>query len=156
MYFHCYSGFCFPFQHYVLSYLKGEVFVSFQEVDVPNANNKKSIIVYVPVPQLRQFQKIQPRLVRELEKKFSGKHVVFIARVRRVFSFSGLLHNSYRWAETEVYGGSSHCKIWERPVSATLSTSILNNINFSDVYYQNLSAVRIGNHKSRSAHVHVR
>merc|ERR1712039_754750 len=28
------------------------------------------------------FQKIQPRLVRELEKKFSGKHVVFIAQRR--------------------------------------------------------------------------
>ncbi|EFO15397.1 30S ribosomal protein S7e [Loa loa] len=56
--------------------------VGAKEVDVPNASNKKSIIVYVPVPQLRQFQKIQPRLVRELEKKFSGKHVVFIARRR--------------------------------------------------------------------------
>ncbi|KAL0281176.1 UNVERIFIED_CONTAM: hypothetical protein PYX00_002239 [Menopon gallinae] len=41
-------------------------------------NNKKSIIIYVPMPQLKQFQKIQVRLVRELEKKFSGKHVVFI------------------------------------------------------------------------------
>merc|ERR1712083_64173 len=28
------------------------------------------------------FQKIQTRLVRELEKKFSGKHVVFIAQRR--------------------------------------------------------------------------
>ncbi|KAJ1527233.1 hypothetical protein ONE63_008759 [Megalurothrips usitatus] len=40
-------------------------------------NGKKSIIIYVPMPQLRLFQKIQTRLVRELEKKFSGKHVVF-------------------------------------------------------------------------------
>jgi len=32
----------------------------------------------VPMPQRSQFQKIQARLVRELEKKFSGKHVVFI------------------------------------------------------------------------------
>ncbi|XP_027841049.1 40S ribosomal protein S7-like [Aphis gossypii] len=39
---------------------------------------KKSIIIYVPMPQRAQFQKIQARLVRELEKKFSGKHVVFI------------------------------------------------------------------------------
>jgi small subunit ribosomal protein S7e len=30
------------------------------------------------MPQKAQFQKIQVRLVRELEKKFSGKHVVFI------------------------------------------------------------------------------
>nr|CAJ17172.1 ribosomal protein S7e [Sphaerius sp. APV-2005] len=41
-------------------------------------NNKKSIIIYVPQPKLKQFHKIQIRLVRELEKKFSGKHVVFI------------------------------------------------------------------------------
>ncbi|ERL87591.1 hypothetical protein D910_04982 [Dendroctonus ponderosae] len=41
-------------------------------------NQKKSIIIYVPIPKLKQFQKIQIRLVRELEKKFSGKHVVFV------------------------------------------------------------------------------
>ena len=41
-------------------------------------NNKKSVIIYVPMPKLKQFQKIQTRLVRELEKKFSGKHVVFV------------------------------------------------------------------------------
>uniref|UniRef100_A0A1I8A5E3 40S ribosomal protein S7 n=1 Tax=Steinernema glaseri TaxID=37863 RepID=A0A1I8A5E3_9BILA len=44
--------------------------------------DKKCIIVYVPVPQLREFQKIQPRLVRELEKKFSGRYVVFVAKRR--------------------------------------------------------------------------
>ncbi|WP_411026919.1 hypothetical protein, partial [Salmonella sp. s55044] len=43
---------------------------------------KKAIIIQVPVPQLKGFQKIQVRLVRELEKKFSGKHVVFIAQRR--------------------------------------------------------------------------
>ncbi len=42
---------------------------------------KKAIIIFVPVPQLKAYQKIQTRLVRELEKKFSGKHVVFIAQV---------------------------------------------------------------------------
>ncbi|PSN29921.1 40S ribosomal protein S7 [Blattella germanica] len=41
-------------------------------------NGKKSIIIYVPFPQLKEFQKIQSRLVRELEKKFCGRHVVFI------------------------------------------------------------------------------
>ena len=45
-------------------------------------NGKKAIIIFVPVPQLRQFQKIQVRLVRELEKKFSGKHVIFVAQRR--------------------------------------------------------------------------
>ncbi|PNF14598.1 40S ribosomal protein S7 [Cryptotermes secundus] len=41
-------------------------------------NGKKSIIINVPIPQLKSFQKIQTRLVRELEKKFCGRHVVFI------------------------------------------------------------------------------
>lgn len=42
----------------------------------------QAIIIFVPVPQLKAYQKIQLRLVRELEKKFSGKHVVFIAQRR--------------------------------------------------------------------------
>jgi small subunit ribosomal protein S7e len=31
------------------------------------------------VPKQKAFQKVQTRLVRELEKKFSGRHVVFCA-----------------------------------------------------------------------------
>merc|ERR1711911_473080 len=38
-----------------------------KEVDV---GGKKAVIVFVPVPQLRSFQKIQTRLVRELEEVF--------------------------------------------------------------------------------------
>merc|ERR1712184_218132 len=51
-----------------------------KEVDC--AGGKKAVVIFVPVPQLKAFQKIQTRLVRELEKKFSGKHVVFIAQRR--------------------------------------------------------------------------
>eukprot|EP00794_Sanderia_malayensis_P004656 gene4656-5264_t len=43
-------------------------------------NGRKVVIIFVPVPQLKSFQKIQVRLVRELEKKFSGKHVVVVAQ----------------------------------------------------------------------------
>merc|ERR1712108_46525 len=57
-----------------------------KEVDVGSGqgggSGKKAIVIFVPVPQLKAFQKIQTRLVRELEKKFSGKHVVFIAQRR--------------------------------------------------------------------------
>merc|ERR1712071_575614 len=49
-----------------------------KEVDC--SGGKKAIVVFMPVPQLKAFQKIQTRLVRELEKKFSGKHVVFVAQ----------------------------------------------------------------------------
>ncbi|CAE1270109.1 RP-S7e [Acanthosepion pharaonis] len=50
-----------------------------KEIDI---HGKRAIIIFVPVPQLRAYQKIQIRLVRELEKKFSGRHVVFIAQRR--------------------------------------------------------------------------
>lgn len=46
-----------------------------REVEVKNS---KVIVIYVPIPLQKSFQKIQTRLVRELEKKFSGKHVVFV------------------------------------------------------------------------------
>merc|ERR1719220_1846514 len=51
-----------------------------KEVEV--GQGKKAIVIFMPVPQIKSFQKIQTRLVRELEKKFSGKHVVFIAQRR--------------------------------------------------------------------------
>ena len=41
---------------------------------------KKAIIIFVPYRLLRAYHKIQPRLVPELEKKFSGRHVVIIAQ----------------------------------------------------------------------------
>jgi len=50
-----------------------------KEVDV---GGKKAIIIFVPVHLIKGFQKVQSRLVRELEKKFSGKHVVFIGQRR--------------------------------------------------------------------------
>ncbi|BFY99875.1 hypothetical protein BsWGS_02915 [Bradybaena similaris] len=54
-------------------------FTGAKEIDV---QGKKTIIIFVPVPQLKAYQKIQTRLVRELEKKFNGKPVVFIAQRR--------------------------------------------------------------------------
>jgi len=51
-----------------------------KEVDVPN--NRKAVVIFVPFRLLKNFQKIQGRLVRELEKKFANKHVVIIAQRR--------------------------------------------------------------------------
>ncbi|TFK29260.1 40S ribosomal protein S7 [Coprinopsis marcescibilis] len=51
-----------------------------REVDV--RGGKKAIVIFVPVPQLKAFHKIQQRLTRELEKKFSDRHVVFVAQRR--------------------------------------------------------------------------
>eukprot|EP00879_Flechtneria_rotunda_P030511 GHRR01033149.1.p2 GENE.GHRR01033149.1~~GHRR01033149.1.p2 ORF type:complete len:115 (-),score=39.33 GHRR01033149.1:1148-1492(-) len=52
-----------------------------KEVDVAGAS-RKAIIVHVPYRLLKNFHKIQQRLVRELEKKFSGKDVVVVANRR--------------------------------------------------------------------------
>eukprot|EP00878_Enallax_costatus_P038504 GHUV01043779.1.p1 GENE.GHUV01043779.1~~GHUV01043779.1.p1 ORF type:complete len:152 (-),score=51.10 GHUV01043779.1:163-618(-) len=51
-----------------------------KEIDV--AGSRKAIIVHVPYRLLKNFHKIQQRLVRELEKKFSGKDVVLVANRR--------------------------------------------------------------------------
>jgi small subunit ribosomal protein S7e len=51
-----------------------------REIDI--AGGKKAVILFVPVPQLAKFQKVQSKLVKELEKKFNGKHFVVIAQVK--------------------------------------------------------------------------
>merc|ERR1712021_197079 len=49
-----------------------------KEVDC--GGGRKAIVVYVPFKLLKAFHKIQQRLVRELEKKFSGRHVLIVAQ----------------------------------------------------------------------------
>ena len=44
--------------------------------------SRKAVIIYVPYRLLGAYHKIQHRLVRELEKKFSGKDVVNTSWVR--------------------------------------------------------------------------
>merc|ERR1712007_323817 len=41
--------------------------------------NQKAVIVHFPFRVWKTVQKVQGRLIRELEKKFSKKHLVFIA-----------------------------------------------------------------------------
>ena len=51
--------------------------MSAKEVDI--SGGRKAVIIHVPFRLRKGFMKIQERLVRELEKKFSGKHVVIVA-----------------------------------------------------------------------------
>jgi len=55
-------------------------FVSAREIEV--GHGKKAIIIFVPVPLLPGFHKVQQRLTRELEKKFSDRHVLILASRR--------------------------------------------------------------------------
>ncbi|KAK4756925.1 hypothetical protein SAY87_007052 [Trapa incisa] len=50
------------------------------EVDVPG--NRKAVVIHVPYRLRKAYRKIHVRLVRELEKKFSGKDVILIATRR--------------------------------------------------------------------------
>ncbi|CAB3408130.1 unnamed protein product [Caenorhabditis bovis] len=59
--------------------LKELYIVGVKEIEV---GNKTAIIVYVPVPQLKAFHKVQTRLVRELEKKIGGKDILILAKRR--------------------------------------------------------------------------
>ncbi|GJN29789.1 hypothetical protein PR202_gb18112 [Eleusine coracana subsp. coracana] len=53
-------------------------------VQVDVAGNRKAVVIHVPYRLRKAFKKIHTRLVRELEKKFSGKDVVIIATRRIV------------------------------------------------------------------------
>ena len=67
--------------------LKDLYITAAKEVDC--GAGRKAIILYVPYKLLKSFNKIQQRLVRELEKKFSGRHVLIIAQ-------RTILGNSYK------------------------------------------------------------
>merc|ERR1719293_562811 len=41
--------------------------------------NNKAVVIYFPFRVWKTVKKIQGRLIRELEKKFSKKHVIFVA-----------------------------------------------------------------------------
>merc|ERR1712146_102401 len=47
-----------------------------------DVTGRKAVVIFVPFKLLKVVHKIQSRLVRELEKKFSGKHVVLIGQRR--------------------------------------------------------------------------
>jgi len=44
------------------------------------STGKAALIIFVPYRFHKRFQKLQSRLIRELEKKFSGKHVIILAQ----------------------------------------------------------------------------
>ncbi|XP_047966122.1 40S ribosomal protein S7-like [Salvia hispanica] len=66
----------------IKSDLKDLYINSASQVDV--SGGKKAIVIHVPYRLRKAFRKIHSRLVRELEKKFSGKEVVVIATRRIV------------------------------------------------------------------------
>ncbi|KAI3432979.1 40S ribosomal protein S7 [Psidium guajava] len=68
--------------HELKSELKDLFINSAVEMDI--AGNRKAVVIFVPYRLRKAFRKIHLRLVRELEKKFSGKDVVLVASRRIV------------------------------------------------------------------------
>jgi small subunit ribosomal protein S7e len=85
---------------------------SAKEVEV--SSNRKAIIIHVPFRLLKNFHRIQQRLIRELEKKFSGKHVTIVAH-RRILPREGRKNRTNKQM---------------RPFSRTL-TSVRNHFYFN-------------------------
>ena len=50
--------------------------------EIEMGGGKSALLVFVPVPQLKAFHKVQDKIVRELEKKFNGRHILFLAKRR--------------------------------------------------------------------------
>ncbi|KAM0682925.1 ribosomal protein S7A [Mitosporidium daphniae] len=55
-------------------------FYSVNEVDCTATSGRRALVVYVPVSQLAAFRRISSKVVTELEKKFSDKHIMFVGR----------------------------------------------------------------------------
>jgi hypothetical protein len=83
---------------------------SAKEVDV--SGNRKAVIIHVPYRLRKAFQKIHARLVRELEKKFSGK-------VRVALRVSLFLSSLLRSFVCTVLGGV----VWRTTVSPLIRVS---------------------------------
>ncbi|KAL5988181.1 40S ribosomal protein [Asimina triloba] len=60
--------------------LKDLIINSAAQMDV--AGNRKAVVIHYPYRLRKAYRKIHVRLVRELEKKFSGKDVILIATRR--------------------------------------------------------------------------
>jgi len=59
--------------------LRDLFFLSAKQIDIPSTG-KSSVIIFVPYRLHKRFQKFQSRLIRELEKKLLGKHVIILAQ----------------------------------------------------------------------------
>merc|ERR1712154_98397 len=90
--------------------------VAVKEIDVGGRN---ALILMVPAPQVIGWQKIQVKIVRELEKKFSGKHVLVVG-ARKVMA-------------QEARKAGAKCYKQKRPISR--SVKVVHDSILEDVVY---------------------
>eukprot|EP01117_Protostelium_nocturnum_P006289 TRINITY_DN226_c0_g1_i2.p1 TRINITY_DN226_c0_g1~~TRINITY_DN226_c0_g1_i2.p1 ORF type:complete len:193 (-),score=57.55 TRINITY_DN226_c0_g1_i2:85-663(-) len=94
--------------------LKNLHIVSVREVEV--SGGRKALVVFVPFVLLKRFHKVQQHLVRELEKKFSGQHVVLVGQ-RKIQRLNAVKNGQRRPFSRTV--ASVHEKILEDLVYPT-------------------------------------
>merc|ERR1712178_302671 len=78
--------------------------VAAKEFDVGGRN---AIVISVPAPQVASWRKVQEKLVRELEKKFSNKHVIIVGH-RKIMP-------------EEKRKASANCYKQKRPISRSIA-----------------------------------
>lgn len=61
---------------YIVILISVSCFFFFSQIDV--SGNRKAVVIHVPYRLRKPFRKIHTKLVRELEKKFSGKVTSFL------------------------------------------------------------------------------
>eukprot|EP01080_Neovahlkampfia_damariscottae_P003113 gene3113-5283_t len=76
-------------------------FVKATEVSV--SKSKKAIVIFVPERQVNSWKRIQIRLVRELEKKFAGYHVILVADRKALKKPTGLAPRPRKRALASVH-----------------------------------------------------
>ncbi|PRP89530.1 component of cytosolic 80S ribosome and 40S small subunit [Planoprotostelium fungivorum] len=64
---------------------------------------RKALVLFVPYKLLKGFHKVQLQLVRELEKKFSGQHVVIIAQRQLMKNSTAGQRRPYNRTVTSVH-----------------------------------------------------
>lgn len=82
------------------------IFHRAQELQI---RDKRVILIYIPVPQLRMYRQVQEKLTRELEKKFPNRFILFVA-------FRRILPKPMRGSK------KSNLQKQKRPRSRTLSS----------------------------------
>merc|ERR1712108_11065 len=90
--------------------------VAVKEIDVGGRN---ALILMVPAQQVVGWQKVQTKIVRELEKKFSGKHVLVVG-ARKVMA-------------QEARKAGAKCYKQKRPISR--SVKVVHDSILEDVVY---------------------
>jgi small subunit ribosomal protein S7e len=87
--------------------------------EVQVTKGKKALVIFVPFRQHRKFQKIQKRLIVEVEKKFPNTHVLVIAQ-RTILS-----DNMARWTNQKLPHSRTLAAVQEAILTDVVSPSII-------------------------------